>query len=159
MSDEKKLKNARLVFNTLCGMLDQKDFKYEIHEEDLVVTFGMGGDDLPMHFVINIDAERDLIRVLSRLPFVFEEDKRVDAAIATSQINYRLADGSFDFNYKTGHVLFRMTSSYKDSLISMEVFEYMIAVASFTIDEYNDKLLMLAKGMITVDEFFKRKNS
>lgn len=156
MADEKKLKNARLVFNTLCGMLDEKDFKYEIHEEDLVVTFGMSGEDIPMNFVINVDAERELIRVLSLLPFEFEEDKRVDAAIATGQINYRLADGSFDFDYKTGRVIFRMTSSYKDSLISMDVFEYMIAVASFTIDEYNDKLLMLAKGTASVDEFFKK---
>ena len=157
MADEKKLKNARNMFNTLCGMLDEKDFHYEIHEEDLVVTFGMSGEDIPMHFVINIDAERDLIRVLSRLPFEFAEDKRVDAAIAICQINYRLADGSFDFDYKKGYVTFRMTSSYKDSLISMGVFEYMIAVASFTIDEYNDKLLMLAKGAIPVDEFFKKK--
>lgn len=157
MTDEKKLKTARNVFNTLCGMLDEKDFHYEIHEEDLVVTFGMTGEDIPMQFVVNIDATRDLVRVLSMLPFTFEEDKRVDAAVATCQINYRLADGSFDFDYKTGRVIFRMTSSYKDSLISMEVFEYMIAVASFTIDEYNDKLLMLAKGMIPVEEFFKKK--
>lgn len=159
MTDEKKLKNARTVFNSLCGMLDEKNFHYEIHEEDLVVTFGMQGEDIPMNFVINVDAKRDLIRVLSRLPFEFAEDKRVDAAIATCQINYRLADGSFDFNYKTGDVTFRMTSSYKDSLISMEVFEYLIAVASFTIDEYNDKLLMLSKGMMSVEEFFKRKSN
>lgn len=156
MTDEKKLKNAREVFNTLCGMLDQMEFHYDIHEEDLVVTFGMSGEDVPMQFLINIDAERELVRLLSLLPFEFEEDKRVDAAIATCQINYRLADGSFDLDFETGRVLFRLTSSYKDSLISMEVFEYMIAVSSFTVDEYNDKLLMLAKGAVSVDEFFKK---
>ncbi|MDE6690946.1 MAG: YbjN domain-containing protein [Clostridia bacterium] len=156
MTDEKKLKNARNVFNTLCGMLDEKDFHYEIHEDDLVVTFGMQGENMPMQFVINIDDKRDLVRVLSLLPFEFAEDKRVDAAIATCQINYRLADGSFDFDCKTGRVIFRMTSSYKDSLISMEVFEYLIAVASFTIDQYSDKLLMLSKGTVTVEEFFKK---
>ena len=83
MTDEKKLKNARNVFNTLCGMLDEMDFHYEIHEDDLVVTFGMQGEDIPMQFVINVDADRDLVRLLSLLPFTFEEDKRIDAAIAT----------------------------------------------------------------------------
>lgn len=159
MSEEKKLKNARNVFNTLCEMLDEKNFHYDKHEEDLTITFGMNGEDIPMQFVVNIDAKRELVRLLSPLPLAFDEDKRVDAAVATCQINYRLADGSFDFDFKTGRVLFRMTSSFTDSLISKDLFEYMIAVAGYTVDEYNDKLFMLAKGMIPVDEFFKKKNS
>lgn len=156
MTDEKKLRNALGVYKTLCTMLDEKDFHYERHDEDLVITFGMRGDDFPMHFVLNIDAERALVRLLSLLPVEFEGDKRIEGAIATSQINYRLADGSFDFDYKKGSVLFRMTSSYADSIISPEVLEYMIACASFTVDQYNDKLIMLAKGMIAIDEFFKK---
>ncbi len=50
-----------------------------------------------------------------------------------------------------------MTSSYIDSLISKDVFEYMVAVASYTVDEYNDKFFMLAKGQLPIEEFFKKK--
>lgn len=159
MTDEKKLKNAQSVYKALCEMLDEKDFHYEKHEEDLTITFSMRGEDMPMQFVVNIDAGRELVRLLSPVPVIFDEEKRVEAAIATCQINYRLADGSFDFDFKSGRVLFRMTSSFTDSLISKELFLYMLACASYTVDEYNDKLLMLAKGAIPVDEFFKRKNS
>lgn len=156
MSDEKKLKNAQNVFQTLCAMLDEKELKYEKHEDDLVVTFIMRGYDIPMQIVINIDFERELIRLLSPIPVTFEGDKRIEGAIATCQVNYRLADGSFDYDYKQGKILFRMTSSYVESLISKDLFEYMVSVACYTVDEYNDKFFMLAKGQIEIGEFFKK---
>lgn len=156
MTDDKKMKNALSVYNTLCEMLDEREFYYEKHEEDLVVTFGMRGEDIPMQFVVNIDAKRELVRVISPVPVIFEDDKRIDGAIATSQVNYRLADGSFDYDFKQGRILFRMTSSFCDSLISKDLFEYMLACASFTVDKYNDQFLMLAKGKISVEEFFKK---
>lgn len=156
MTDAKKLKNAQSVYKTLCAMMDEKNLHYTKHEDDLVITFTMNGEDIPMDVVLNVDADRELIRLLSPIPVVFEGDKRLDGAIAASQINYRLADGSFDFDYPKGKVLFRMTSSYIDSLISKEVFEYMVAVSCYTIDEYNDKLFMLAKGKLSLDEFFNK---
>ena len=157
MADSKKLKNAQSVFNTLCAMLDGKKMRYEIHQDDLVVTFTVRGDDIPMPFVVKIDADRELVRVVSPVPVVFDENKRIDGAIATCQVNYCLADGSFDYDFKTGKVLFRMTSSFADSLLSQELFEYMIAVACYTVDEYNDKFLMLSKGQLSVQDFFKKK--
>ena len=156
MCDEKKLKKARSVYNTLCEMLDDKKLTYKKHEEDLVITITMNGDDLPMPFVINIDASRELIRVVSSIPVTFGEDKRIEGALAACRLNYALADGSFDFDCKNGKVVYRMTSSYIDSLISKDLFEYMIGTACYTVDVYNDKFLMLSKGMITLEEFFKK---
>ncbi|MCM1306959.1 MAG: YbjN domain-containing protein [Bacteroides sp.] len=157
MSDDKKLKNAQNVYKTLCEMMDEKQLKYDKYPEDLVITFVMSGEDIPMQFVLNIDADRELIRLISPLPVTFEGDKRVDGAIATCHANYRIADGSFDFDYKKGKILFRMTSSYMDSLISKDLFEYMVAIACYTVDEYNDKFLMLSKGLLTVEQLFEKK--
>ena len=156
MSEDKKF-NAQNVYNALCAMLDEKNFKYEKHEDDLVVTFTMVGEDFPMKIILNVDAERELIRLLSQIPVTFEDDKRLDGAIATCQINYRLADGSFDYNYKKGTVIFRMTSSYIDSIISKDLLEYMVGVAGYTIDEYNDKLVLLASGELPLETFLEKK--
>lgn len=156
MSDDKKLQNARTVYKTLCSMLDAKELVYDKHEDDLVVTLTMHGDDIPINLIINVDAKRELIRLLSPIPVVFEGDKKVDGAIATCQANYKLADGSFDYNFKEGKVLFRMTSSYIGSLISEDLLEYMVGVACYTIDDYNDKFLMLSKGQLPLDAFFKK---
>lgn len=154
--DEKKMKTALSVYKTMCDELDGKKLRYEKHEEDLVVVFDMRGDDLPIRIVLNVDAKRQLVRLISPLPFTVSEDKRMEAAIATSQVNYYLADGSFDFNYQEGKITFRLTSSFLDSLISKAVFEYIVGVTCYTVDEYNDKFLMLAKGSLPLEAFFKK---
>lgn len=155
MSDDKKIKNAKSEFDTLCKMLDEKELKYDKFEKDLVVSFIMSGEDIPMQIIINVDSDRQLIRLMSPIPVTFEGDKRIEGAIATCQANYKMADGSFDYDYANGKIAFRMTSSYIDSLISEDVFEYMVAIACATVDRYNDKFLMLAKGMMKIEDFFK----
>ncbi|MCH5350893.1 MAG: hypothetical protein J1F39_02865 [Clostridiales bacterium] len=157
MVDEKKLKKAQTVYETLCAMLDEKKFHYDKHPQDLVITFVMHGDDIPMQFIVKVDAQRDLVRVVSPIPGVeFPTDKRLIGAIATSTANYKLADGSFDYDYDTGKVAFRLTSSYLDSIISKQLLEYMIGVSGYTIDEFNDKFLLLATGGMTIDDFVKK---
>lgn len=155
MADEMKVKKAKQLYASLCEQLDEMKLIYDKHEKDLVITFGLRGEDIPMQFVLNIDAERQLIRLLSLLPVKFEEDKRVDACIATCEANCRIVDGSFDFDYEDGSIIFRMTSSFLDSLISKDLFAYMIVIGSRIVDEYNDKFLMLSKGMIPLEDFFK----
>lgn len=155
MNNEIKEKKALETFNSLCDFLDQIKFKYEKHENDLVITFSMSGDDIPMSFVIIVDKERELIRLFSRMPFEMPKERIIDAAVITSYINYKLVDGSFDLDITNGKIHYRMTSSFKDSLIGKELFFYMIRVAGDMVDEFNDKLLMLAKNRITVADLIK----
>ena len=156
MAEDMKLKNAQSVYKTLCDTLDARKWRYDKHPEDLIVRFEVVGEDLPMEFIAKIDVERELIRLVSFLPFKFSEAKRVEGAIATSQANFRLCDGSFDYNILDGKVNFRMTSSFRDSLISQELFAYMIDCACDTVDDFNDKFLMLDKGVLELEEFFKK---
>ncbi len=154
MTDE-KLQHAKEVFKTLCATLDSHDWHYEKDEEKLVIQCGAQGEDLPMKLTINVDVKRQLIILLSFLPFEIPEDKRLDVAIATSIVNNRLVDGSFDYNVTNGHMYFRMTSSFIESEIGNEMFTYMLMCSCRTIDDYNDKFFMLGKGMITVESFIK----
>lgn len=152
MTDE-KLASAEKVFKTLCATLDSRDWKYRRDEEKLRIECGVQGEDLPMDISITVDAKRQLIILLSHLPFIIPEDKRLDVAVAVSIVNDRLVDGSFDYDITDGHMFFRMTSSFIDSEIDNEVFTYMLICSSGTIDDYNDKFLMLGKGMIGIDQF------
>ena len=153
MADATKMKQAKTVYETFCKALDARKWKYEDHPEDRVITFSYMGEDIPMNFVAFIDEDRQLVRMLSRLPFTFAEDHRVDGAVATSYINFKLADGSFDYDYFTGEVIFRLTATFIESLVSEELLFYMVACSCYTVDKYNDKLLMVAKGMLPVDRF------
>ena len=63
-----------------------------------------------------------------------------------------MVDGSFDYDFITGSIIFRLTSSYRESLIGKELLAYMLMCACYTIDEYNDKFLMVAKNEMTIEE-------
>ena len=43
-------------------------------------------------------------------------------------------------------IMFRMTSSSGESILGEDLFEYVILVSARTVDDYNDKFLMLSKG-------------
>lgn len=155
MADEKNNAFAKTVFTTLCDVMESRGWKYEKDEKDLTVHFIVSGDDIPMQFILVIDAERQLIRLMSPLPFKMSEDKRIDGAIATCAASFGLADGSFDYDLTEGRIIFRMTASFRESLIGEELFHYMIECSCVTVDEYNDKFLAIDKGLLSISDFIE----
>ncbi len=155
MTDFEKLEQAKRVFATLCKALDNNDWHYKKDEQKLSVECGAQGEDLPMEFNVRVDADRGLVMLLSLIPFKIQEDKRIEAAIAICAINDRLVDGCFDYDVSDGQIFFRMTNSYIESNLGEDVFTYLLFCACQTIDEYNDKLLMLSKGIISVEKFLQ----
>ncbi|MDE7264724.1 MAG: YbjN domain-containing protein [Clostridia bacterium] len=155
MADEKKLKQARAVFKALCERLDEHNWQYEKDEDRLSIECGVQGDDLPMELHIFVNPDNQLVSLLSPMPFIVPENRRSAVAVAVCQANSFMVDGSFDFDYTTGKLLFRLTASYRESLISKEVFTYMISVSGHTIDEYNDKFLMIAKNDMTFEQIIE----
>lgn len=155
MSSEVNMELAKRTFDTLVNMFETRNLKYDKNEEELIVRSGIKGDDLPIDFIVVVKPKNEVVQFLSKLPFNMPEDKVIDGAIAASAANYGLVDGSFDYNVMDGSIIFRLTSSYRDSILSEDLFEYMIMVSAATIDEYNDKFFMLAKGMIDIQKFIE----
>lgn len=152
MADAQKMKNAQAVYSTLCAMLDGRNWRYRKDEENLKVSCSATGDDLSIDVRFTVDAERDVVMFLSQLDLTVPQGMEETMAQAVSMINYSMVAGSFDYSPAKGIVCFRMTSSYRDSLIGKEALEYMLVVSCGTVDQYNDKLLMIAKGNMSLDE-------
>ena len=157
MAEELNLKKAKEVFDTLIRMLERRNWKYEKHEDIFLIKSGVKGEDLPIEFVILVKPGNEVVQFISPMPFNIPEDKRVDGALAVCAANYGIVDGSFDYDLRDGEIRFRMTSSYRESTLSEELFEYMVVVAAGTVDRYNDKFFMLAKGMISVQQFLEQE--
>jgi hypothetical protein len=153
MAELKNPEKAKETFETICATLDHHDWKYQKDEEKLLIGCSVRGEDLPMELTIRVDADRSVVMMFSRMPFAVQEDKRVDLAIAITAVNNALADGCFDYDIGTGDIYFRITNAFVDSTLSEAVFGYMIYCACRTIDDYNDKFLMLGKGALTVEQF------
>ena len=148
---------AKEVYEDLCSMLDARGWKHKRHDDNMIVTFGVIGDDLPMDFVVGVDVERQLIRLISKLPFTVPEDKRMDLAIATGVASYRLVDGSFNYDIAAGSITFRLTASFRESKIGPGLFTYLVNCACSIVDMYNDKFLAISKGYTTIGDFIKEQ--
>ena len=157
MEDEKKLKNALAVYETVISALDAREWTYDRDDDELVIRFGVQGEDIPMDFVIRVDAERQLLKLFSFLPFKVKEDKRVDLSLATNYINYTLINGNFDLDLSDGSLLFRVTTSFHGSLIGEDLIQYLISISLGTVDDYNDKFLAINSGFLSVEDFIKKE--
>lgn len=153
MADWQNPAQAREVFQTLCRALDSENWQYKKDEQAMRLECSARGDDLPMDITVKVDAERMLVVLFSHMPYVIPEDKRLDVAIAVSAINNDLVNGCFDYDITTGKMYFRMTNSIIESRVGAELFRYMVYCSCGTIDEYNDRFLMLGKGMLSLEQF------
>lgn len=158
MAEDMNVKQALEMYNTLKLALNEMEYRYTEDVEKLRIRLTIYGEDIPIDLLIMIDADRKLIRLMSSLPFKMSEDKRVEGSLLTNHVNYLLADGSFDYDMRDGEILFRLTASYRESLISTALLRYMINVSCSTIDKVNDKFMLVNKGAMSLSDFVKSMN-
>ena len=156
MADENKMRLSKQVYQTLCKALDNRGWSYKKEQDRLLVYFGVNGDSMPIQVVIVVDASRQLIRLMSPLPFKMSESKRADGAIATCAVSYGMADGSFDYDLDDGTISFRMTEYFENCLIDEDLFNYMIDCSCAMVERYADRFLALEKGNITITDLLEQ---
>lgn len=159
MTDENVLKQAKYVYETICKTLESRNWSFKRYDDDLTITCGARGEDLPMDMIIIVDPRSQVVSVISPMPFKIAEEKRVEAAVAVCVANYGLVNGSFDYNLADGSIEFRIVSSFRESILGEELFNYMVVMTAHTVDDYNDKFLMISKGMLTIDQFIEMENN
>ncbi len=153
MTDEQKLEKAVAVYAQLCNNLDAHGWHYDKEDEKLRITCGAQGDDLPIKIVWRVDVAHQLVSLMSMLPFLTTPEKYADFAVALCAVNNKLAHGCFDYDLERGGIFYRMTNSFLESDIGDDTLSYMLFASCHTIDDYNDKLMMLNQDMITLEDF------
>ena len=152
MDDLTKQELAREVYDTVCATLDSHDWRYQPKEEELTIICGAKGDDLPIELVFRVDPKLMMLVLYSPLPGEIPEDKRLDVAVAVGAINNSMVDGNFDYSLKNGKLYFRMTAPFIDNTISQEAVMYILMCTCKMVDMFNDRFVMLAKGLISLDQ-------
>lgn len=152
MTDATQLKLAQAEYKLLCDLLDSYNWHYDKDDEKLVLYVNVRGEDLPIPIRVIIDADRQLAVLHSQMPFDVPEDMRKNMAVAVSLANHDLVDGVFDYDVESGNIVFRITSSFMESLIGGEVFDYMVQAACSLVDEYNDKFAAVVAQKMTIEE-------
>ena len=77
---DKKVR-AGQVYELFKKHLTNQKFMFDPHDDDLVISMTVHGEDLPQPTLVMVDADREVVRLLSPLPTKIPEDKRIDAAV------------------------------------------------------------------------------
>ena len=144
---------AKIVFNKVKAHLDGNKFKYDCDDQEMSIVLRATGEDLPLLVLVRVDADRQLIRMLSPMPVKMPEDKRMEGAVASSVANYGIIAGNFDYDIRDGEIRFRVTQSFREGDVTDEIIHYMFGILFNTVDTYNDRFFMLAKGMMSLEQF------
>lgn len=158
MATEKQKKAAKTVFDTVIRHMDTVGLKYDVIDmpnDAYMLKLGFKGDDLPIELFVIVDADKELIMVKSPEFTTFSSDNIPTAALAICAVNDAILDGSYALDIDTGSVMWTVTSCFRGSLVGEETIRYLIGVSAQTVDEYNEKLMMLNLGIIDLDGFRK----
>ena len=155
----KDMNKAKAVYDTVCAALDRMKWVYDKEEEELAITTGAKGTDLPIDRVIRVIPEAEVLSV--QVPFAFEvpDEHSIDVAIAVTAANYGLIRGCFDYDMTTGDLRFRICAPYNgNTTLAEDVVEMLVLIAATTVDSYQTRLLMVAKGVVTPSQFLAEEN-
>ena len=155
MADAIKLAAAQKVYATVCAALDERGWKYDRDDEKLVVRTGVRTEDLPVHHIIIVDAERQILRMASPIPLEMAEDKRAEGAVITTVATMGLRDGNFDYDLQTGRIVFRLTASFRGSEIGIGLAHYFIECTNSVVSHYNDRFEAVNSGKMSVADFIE----
>ena len=153
MDNKKMHEDAVKVYEKMINTLDAMEWKYQRNDERLTVKYIVTGEDLPMEFYVTVDEGFQAVRHVSVLPVKFPEEKRLDGVLAACSASCGLPEGYFSCNVKDGRITFVSASNFRECRVSNEWFASMMQFAHGIVDKYNDRFLMLAKGMTDISGF------
>ena len=152
--DENNRLEALAIFNKYCSYLDAQNWNYEKDEDKFLVVYNVTGEDLPMRFLVVLEPELGIIRIISELPFEVSEDKIVDLNLAVTAVNDHIMNGCFLVSPHS--VLFKVASSYYFDEVDDNLFDYLMSVSINVVEKYNDKFFALEKGYVSLNDFIKQ---
>ena len=153
---EKDLRRIGIkVYEDICRTLAEEELSYDRNDEKLIVSCDVRKDGYPItvHFIVF--PEKEIVQIMSLVPFRIAEDKRIEMALAIVDINNGFVIGSFDYDLSDGSIMFRMSNCYDDCELSSTVYKAMLYTTVGTVSKYSDDFLMLNKGMISIEKFLK----
>lgn len=152
MSDEQKHIMAREAFDTFKKVLEENGIPYQAFDDDLVIKTGGVGDDLPMDMYIYI--EENAGRAVIRIPMQFKcpKEKMGECSLLTCYASNRLALGQYNLDILNGEITYVNIIYYNAGIITPEYYFNMIIGSFAAADIYNDKYLMVIKGMADVGD-------
>lgn len=156
MLDNNKMENAKSIYKLIVDYLDKKNIKCKKHEDKLTVEFSLDFEGTPLcGYSIFVNVEKEYIGALALFNIERERENINDIYVGLAKLNLMLAHGCFCYDIEGDSVVYKMETSFTDSIIAEDVIDYLYSIIMIaTIDNYYNFLLFIT-GRLTLDEFIK----
>ena len=151
--EQRKQSEAKVVYSTLCSALTNRKWTYNKEDDNLIVRTSAVGDDLSMKLYIKVDANRSVMFLKSAMPFTVPQERIHDIMQAITIANWAMLNGMFEMDMNDGYVGFKVVIPFMESMLSEKLCNYMIDMSCRMIDIFNDKMLAVNEGKMTLGEF------
>ena len=145
--------DAQKVYSTLCTQLDNMKWKNSRYDLTRTISTTAVGKDLTVNLRFYVSEQRKLFYVKSPLPFIVPEATRDVVGKALHIANFSMLNGCFEYNVDTGYVGFKILMPIEGCEVSLAACKYMILLTCQMVDKFNDKLLAVAKELMTLQQF------
>lgn len=145
---------AKAVMGAITEFMDSAKLGYEYDEENNTAFVTITGDDFPVSLMFSANEKNGRVETYSRMPYEIKKEKAMDIAMAIAAINSRIAYGKFCLYIDKGICTYE-NSEYFTGLegFSTDYGRALVAPAYSIVEEYNEKLYAVNKGLMTVKEF------
>lgn len=150
-------REGRAVYAQFKRVMDMMELEYGEDKDEYTLFLEIATNDFPVRLFIRIEWECGRVSIYSHLPFEVGESTRevTNMAVAVCNINQNLWMGNFDYMYSVKSVLYRLNINYRSSILSDDVIKTALFLSHAAIDKYDDKLYLLSKGKIKVEDVTK----
>lgn len=144
--------HARLTLTTIERMFQQREWRYEVVDEQLITGF----DGVPM--ILSVDERREIL--LLEAPLVpgrgmpgyrpAKPEGERDVGTYLSAVNYRLALGAFTRDHHDGEIRYECSVPASGGILTIDQLEQVIDVALAAMSVRGPKIVDLLLGHTTL---------
>lgn len=123
-------------FRNLIQTLVEEHRHGEVDIENSVIKMGFKGAVADMRMFIDAQDEADRILILCVYEMRCCANRRKEVAQIMTAINYRIAVGNYELDFRDGEIRFRIAVPLDKSPVSGSFLMHLIMLAAFSIDKY-----------------------
>ena len=120
-----------------------------------VISMNLSGNNSSFRTFIDVKVNQDRMLVFIESPVKVPENTRSLCAELLMRINYTLALGNFELDFRDGEVRYRMAVDVEGSSLSLQMIETNIMVSAATMDRYFPAMMAVVYGNRSPVEAFE----
>jgi len=134
---------------------EEEKFKYEVDDENRIITLFLSGNTGSWMGLANINEENNQFIFYSVIPSRVPKESRAQVMEFITRANYNLLVGNFEMDLADGEVRFKTSVDVSGDRLSKELVKNIVYFNFITIDRYLKSLMKVMYGNMNAKTAFE----